>query len=697
MLWLAVALAGAMLLFVPGLFEQFETPKIELVRVCGLGALALAGGRASRPRRWHPLDRAVAVWLAVEVAATALSRSPRLSLLGESRQHEGLLTSLALVGLYAAAREATRRRLGATLLLVVAGASLAGGYALIQVFGADPIAWRREAVYAGGYVRPFATLGHPNLLGVVSAAAATIALGLALAPRAASPRWLPGGAAALLAAVTVLTLSRAAWLAIAAGAVAATALALAERGRVRLSRRAFVTSAATIAVMVGLLGLAARWSPLGQRLEEFRAGGGVSGSSRIEIWRSAVAAWRARPLVGQGPDLFELTFPRFQTAAYWRYEWSGLPVHAHSIYLHTLATRGLLGLGVGLLWAGALLAAAASLWRRRARIPNPGLLPAGLGALVALAVAGVFGALGINGALLVVLISAALATADEAARADDVAAAHPASPVVTARDRARPGRRSGGRPAKTAGPERSTPGHPRGSGRGRTAARLAAAVVALASGAWGWTEMRASRAASAARFFMTGDPPRAVQASAAAVGLTPHDDRSWRLRAETLLWLSTGVPEPARPLAAAEDAARRAVALAPERAENHRILARALAARAGPGDMAAAAAAEAEYRESLALAPMDGMILMDYADWTSVAGRPETALSVSRRGVALYPDMGEMLALLARALWAAGERDSARLVLERALRSRWYLPEERRAAERQLAELRRLPATRSDR
>src|SRR5207249_5671785 len=100
----------------------------------------------------------------------------------------------------------------------------------------------------------------------------------------------------------------------------------------------------------------------------------------------ALAAWRARPIVGQGPDLFEMTFPRFQTPIYWRYEWTGLPFHAHSIYLYTLATRGVIGALAALVWVAALTRAGANAWRRRADPTLAGLVPAGAGAFAALAV-----------------------------------------------------------------------------------------------------------------------------------------------------------------------------------------------------------------------------------------------------------------------------------------------------------------------
>ena len=253
MIWVVGSLAGAVLLFLPGLLEQFETPKIELVRACGLGALAhgLIAGRAGRPARWRPLDWAVAAWLAVEILATVFSISPRVSVVGETRQREGLLTSLALAGLYFAARDAFAReprRIRHLLDLALVLASVAGLYAVLQVMGGDPLEWRRAAAYAGEYVRPFATFGHPNLLGLFSAAAAAIGLPLALSAGGGASRWLRGSAAVLLLVVTALTLSRAAWLGAASGLGVALVLAMRERREARLSPRALAIAVAALLV-----------------------------------------------------------------------------------------------------------------------------------------------------------------------------------------------------------------------------------------------------------------------------------------------------------------------------------------------------------------------------------------------------------------------------------------------------------------
>src|SRR5262249_57084838 len=109
----------------------------------------------------------------VEVAATACSVSPRVSLLGDVEQHEGLLTSLGLAGLYLGlrVRQPAPAPVARTLAWWLAAVTLASLYALLQAAHVDAFAWSRTSGYGTGLTRPFGTLGHPNMLGAISAAA----------------------------------------------------------------------------------------------------------------------------------------------------------------------------------------------------------------------------------------------------------------------------------------------------------------------------------------------------------------------------------------------------------------------------------------------------------------------------------------------------------------------------------------------
>ena len=650
LLWVRAAIVFSILLFAPGMLEQFEAPKAAVVRTLGLGALAavVASPRTSRRVRWQPLDLAVASWLAVEVLSTLFSVAPRLSLLGDTEQHEGLLTSFGLGGLYLAARWGApdAERVRTTLHVAIAAAAAAGGYALLQATGLDPLRWSRTALYetGGAFMRPFGTLGHPNVLGVVSAATSTAAL--ALAVRDVRRRWLMTLAAALLGTVTVLTLSRAAWLGTAAGVLVAGALGILLRPPDRsggaavpgpvpqVGRRAGLIIAALVTAVV-LVVIARAGGMLRARFAELLVPGGGSARSRLEIWRTALACWRARPWLGHGPDTFALVFQRYQTPEYWQFEWATLPAHAHSIYLNALATRGVAGFAAGTALALALLAAAWSAWRSSAEAR--GLLPPLLGALVALAAAGGFGALGLGGTVLLVTTAAAVASLAAGGGSPERRA-----PVMAARR-----------------------------------ALLAGAIAAALALAWSAGDLAASRAAFRAMnewsSLQSGaSTSRAIEAADRAAAVRPLDDAIVQVRAETFIALARVSATPLATLAEAEHSARQAIRLEPLRPVNHQSLGNVLLARVRCGDVSALPGAEAAYARCLELSPCNALAMLQLADELMAQGRPRMALPLTQRAARLYPEAALAQALLGRTRLALGDRAGARQAFERAMTSDWH-------------------------
>jgi O-antigen ligase len=621
--------------FVPGLLESFEVPKIALIRVLGLGALAgwIVG---AWPGRRSAFEWAVLAWVGVEAAATAMSVSPRLSLVGDALQDEGLLTSLALAGLALAGRSslAGERGLARAVEVTLLAVSVACAYALVQVAGFDPLPWVRTASYGEGFARPFGTLGHPNLLGVLAAAATVWAVAILMR---GGRRWLYGPAAVLTGLATLLTFSRAAWLGLGAGVGVALVLTACERGPRRMPWRG-LAAALVIAVAVAALFSWGGWGRLfSARAAELGRGGAGTGASRVEIWASAVSMWRDRPLLGQGPDTFELMFPAFQTEGYWRAEWAALPFHAHSVYLHTLATRGLAGAAAvtALLLAGSVAAWRA--WRRPAQRGRVILLAGGSAAI---AVCGLAGAIGINGALGLLFAGAALDAAE--------ASAAPAG-------------------SASAGARR------------RTITLMVSVAVGLIAALWVSRDLEVARALGGAARAAGRDPALALALAERAVRVAPAEDRAWAALAEARTALALQRRDPVL-AARAVDAAGQAVAAGPRRAQHHQRLGAAHGAQALLGDRAAIPAMERSYARAESLAPRNALLPLERARWWIVLDRPEAALEPARRAAALYPDEALPLATLAAALVAVGERDSARAALERALAGRWRAGEADRAA-----------------
>ncbi len=70
---------------------------------------------------------------------------------------------------------------------------------------------------------------------------------------------------------------------------------------------------------------------------------------RMYIWKSALAMFRDRVLLGSGLDTFQVMFPYYRLPIYWQLEWNGTPEKTHNIFLQVLATQGAVGFGVFML------------------------------------------------------------------------------------------------------------------------------------------------------------------------------------------------------------------------------------------------------------------------------------------------------------------------------------------------------------
>jgi O-antigen ligase len=579
-----------------------------------------------------------------------MSVAPMLSLFGEPKQLEGLFTSLGLLGIYLAARGEARDAAGRSSLLTawLVAIGLASLYALVQAAGLDPIQWVGGAVAGTGgtFQRPGGGLGHPNLLGVMAAAAAVAsATWAALEPRR---RRLHCAIAIVCGLALVLTLSRAAWLGGLAGAGLAGVLAWRARSGAVLSRRALTVALVSVLAVAAAVLLSPARGPVVQRFDQLFSAGG-SGASRLEIWHSALTAWRERPVVGHGPDTFLLVFPRFQTPAYWRLEWGLLPLHAHSIYLHALATRGVLGLLAMLALAGAIVATMARAWSAGAA--NRPLVSGLAGALLAVAVAGLFGAIGIYGALFVAVACAVLATAAGAIEFASV-------PV------------------------------------GRIASVVGAAVM-IVTVLWATCELVASRSGAWAAAVMANNWPGGAVAAERASRLDPHDDLYPLTHARALLSVDPQDPAFAAAQPVAEAAARRAIALAPLRATPYETLAWVLTSRSLGADSAMIDRADSNFTHAIELAPGDGMMLNRCARIAAVVGRVSRGRMLIERAVALYPNEGALQSTLAAFMAEAGDTLGACRVLERALAGAWHDDSAGQAlAARALATLRGRPPAR---
>lgn len=223
------------------------------------------------------------------------------------------------------------------------------------------------------------SVGHANQSALYIAIMTAIAFGWWLQGVQVGQTWHRRAALGMCAAVFCAALlaggSRAAMVAT-AGAVTvilAVVLTCGGESRRRILAR-FGLSLVAIALLIAALGT---WAPhLSDR--KLTVKGLVTTAStetRVRHWRVGFEAWRQRPLLGWGPDSFQRL--KIDDVCAWRQQRGEgcdrdqylQQTHAHSLYVGTLAERGLLGVfalaflaGV---WAWTLVRSAASAARSR--------------------------------------------------------------------------------------------------------------------------------------------------------------------------------------------------------------------------------------------------------------------------------------------------------------------------------------------
>lgn len=199
-------------------------------------------------------------------------------------------------------------------------------WALVQGLGLDPVRWSESANWCGG-VRPFSTLGHPTQLGVWMALVCVLAV-----DEASKRKSVPMGLTALLAGITCgVTLSRAGWLALVVGLLAWWW----PRRSARFSWKALTLAGSGVVAVL----LLAKGPAVLERVTHF-----FVAPTRVQLWGTSLAGFRAHPLLGWGYDAFTLVDQQLRHPDAWKYEWGGTAGHAHSLLPQTLATQGLVGM-----------------------------------------------------------------------------------------------------------------------------------------------------------------------------------------------------------------------------------------------------------------------------------------------------------------------------------------------------------------
>jgi O-antigen ligase/tetratricopeptide (TPR) repeat protein len=699
------------LLFCRGTLDSFEENKIALLTLTALtlAALgltiwiersALGAPRFSSLARLDPVTWGILLFAGSALLSTVCSVSPRTSWRGAVESHAGLVTALGYLVLFLATRVLCRTVTDGRRLLTVAvvASAAASAYALLQAAGHDPVGWSATSDYMGA-VRPFAMLGHPNLLAAYLVMAWPLTV--AFAERASRARhWFAvamlGLVCLLAAAAVVAALSRAAWLA----ALAMLLLLLA--GWWRGTRRGALTFALLLVVGCAAMVAAGLTSPaLRTRLSD-RIGHLTDSGARSYVWRAAWELFRERPVVGWGMDSFRLAFGHVRPPELARLEWNTTPTRAHNELLHVLATQGLVG-GLAVLFLLGALGRAA--WRasRRASVEDRPFVIAVVAGIAAFLVQDFFGFTTAGSGTLFVTFAALLSRWAEARGSELEAASLPASRMRTTLQ-------VGGAAAvlifllntglagwaagfvvagvgafallsltrlETAGkPEESVVHplvHPAGWRLLLIRSSIAAGTVAAA-----WllaaSPLLASAACKTGDRLLSEDVDGALRWYERAVTLDSGQGRGWaRLggAATKVAYQTPHLGERDVGLRRAGLAFKRAVELVPADPYAHANLARLLGEMVRLG-LCPAERARAEWSFALDNDPRNVTFLAEAACTALALNDLPTARRFAERGIDLYPDYGPCRAALGLASFAEADFVHAERLLSDAVNAHWY-------------------------
>jgi len=315
-----IAFAAVLLILVvvpialcPFSYDACALPKAAAFSALLLVALLGLLGTRDLRRCWsllplREIGPPLAVLVVVTGLASALGGAPIKALVGDCQRYRGLLALVAygVLAMVAAAVAPSGVRRRALLVALVAGSLPVSLYAVSQRFGYDPYPWDLSSGREALRVRVFSTLASPSFLGAYLALVLPVGLArLGRASRAVTV--LLSAALGVGSAALLFTYSRGAWI----GAAAAIAFVLASMGwgRLRPLGRP-VAAALTVTVVLVMMGMG-RGPSLVKRATSISEARQGSAGVRLELWRSALAMIKARPVIGWGPASYRSRLPAF--------------------------------------------------------------------------------------------------------------------------------------------------------------------------------------------------------------------------------------------------------------------------------------------------------------------------------------------------------------------------------------------------
>lgn len=350
-------------IFYTGTVDTFNITKYSVVLVGATLMAAIWIVRTVHTRRAVPVATmlrwpvlALLLWTGI---TTLTSSNIRISLLGQYDDYEGLYLAIAFAIVFYVTYLSFR--LGDLLKVVTVFFLLGGGLEIVygalqlhdRMFGGTPWDWVHwDLTTFSGTV--WGTFGNPNHLAGYLAMMLPLGVVLYVCEKILWRRVLLGVIVVLAFIELMATASRGGFFA-AVIALAVVGLSSILRSRHRARVGLFGAGAFVLACLAGSGLLLASQVVRAKFERAFAFSGDSTVVQRVQFARIAITMADKRPLVGQGPDMYQSAFYRYQSPRFVQlYGPSQIANQPHNVFANYLATEGYPGLA---LWCLLLIAA----------------------------------------------------------------------------------------------------------------------------------------------------------------------------------------------------------------------------------------------------------------------------------------------------------------------------------------------------
>jgi len=335
-------------------YNSLDTPR-RLLLVLGTGILAALIIKAWSMRRqivlrWHFLDAYVLLFLLGCVLSSLAGAYPRVSFFGPVWSQDGLILIWANVCLYFGVKEFIRtpEEMERAIALMIYTGGVVAIIGFIDRYcnlGLNP---NFDDPNVSTNLRMVSTLGNPMFTATYFCLLVPLGFGLAMATKHQLQRIATLGSTALIFLAMLLTMSRAAWIGLAAAVVVVALLSLWQVARtgIHVSRAALW---GTVATLVAIIAIGATNKQIIERVHSITNFDNDTIKTRQIYMQTAYAMFRANPIQGAGVGNLKALFPQYRPYSL-VYE-SGLPLnrgystaYPHNVFIQTAGETGLLGL-----------------------------------------------------------------------------------------------------------------------------------------------------------------------------------------------------------------------------------------------------------------------------------------------------------------------------------------------------------------